>query len=434
MPDEQPRDLLDLYLYHIGTSEVPTQFHFWACLSMISACVGDRVWVQTNAVNRVYPNLYVFLIGPSGSGKEKAISTAHKLVVEALGAVKAHYVANRRDESMVDKLLSCYSGMSTKQNILEYLVLGAKMDKVTRVRKSTRSKFYFVTEELANSLNTPALAHELVKLMTALFVPSPAPMMEGTRVNGFVELSNICPNWLAGTTDEWLLECIPKTSIEGGFFARVCSVRGRRNYRQRCPQIIYPDDYDEVREEIRRRVESLLWLEGGYTLSDEARRYHDEWYMGRPEPQESVMEPAFNRADEMVYKLSLLLAIASWQGTFDSEGNVFGHEPLIELNHLQEAIHIWDNLAAEMPGTIRMANASTQSKDVDRLAEVISHYKQIMRSDLMRIVSSRGLNAERLDKALTTLIEGEEIKAHTEQLPGATKPRRWYEWVGEEEE
>lgn len=421
-------DLIDLYLYHIGKSEVPKQFHLWACLSMMAACVSDRVWVQINPVNRVYSNLYVFLIGPSGSGKEKAISTALKFVQGGLDRLRGYYESIGVDPAYVEQILNPYAGMATKQSILEFFVLGSKPDP-RGVRKATREKFYFVTEELANSLNTPALAHELVKLMTALFVPPAVPIMEGTRTNGFVELENTCLNWLAGTTDEWLLECVPKTSIEGGFFARVCSVRGRRDYKHRHPQIIYPCDYEQIREEILRRVEALMWLAGSYQLSKEAQERHDAWYMDRPAPKESVLEPTFNRADEMVYKLALLLAIADWPGTFDDEGNVTGHEAVIQLEHLNEAIELWDSLAMEIPATIRVANMSAQTRDVDIAEDAIKRAKTITRHELMRSVNNRGLNKERLDKALDTLIDRECVKEHTEMTPGATKPRRWYVWM-----
>lgn len=425
----QNPDLIDLYMYHVGQSEVPKQFHLWSCLSMIAACIGDRVWVQTNPVNRVYPNLYVFLVGPSGSGKEKAISTALKLTHEGLARLGNYYADMGADPQSVSQILNIYSGMATKQSLLEFFVLGSKPD--TRgVRRSTREKFYFITEELANSMNNPGLAHELVKLMTALFVPPSSPMMEGTRTSGFVELNQTCLNWLAGTTDEWLLECVPRTSIEGGFFARVLSVRGRRNYEQRFPQIIYPPDYQEVREEILRRVESMLWLQGSYSLSKDAQEYHDDWYNARPAPSEAVLEPAFNRADEMVHKLALIHAIADWPGTFDEQGNVTGHESVIEVVHLEDAIKLWESVSSEIQDTIKVANSSPVSRDVEVTMDILARAGDIWRTELMKKVHNRGLNKDRLDKALETLVDSGSVLTYTDDSSGSM--RRWYRWVREE--
>ena len=88
--DEGERQFIDLYMHMIGRSEVPRRFHFWSAMSLLAACVADRVWVKADIATKIYPNLYVFLVGPSGSGKEQAIKVVLKLVAEQQSKVNPY--------------------------------------------------------------------------------------------------------------------------------------------------------------------------------------------------------------------------------------------------------------------------------------------------------------------------------------------------------
>ena len=41
--DAGERHFLNLYMHMIGRSEVPRRFHFWSAMSLLAACVADRV-------------------------------------------------------------------------------------------------------------------------------------------------------------------------------------------------------------------------------------------------------------------------------------------------------------------------------------------------------------------------------------------------------
>ena len=149
---------------------------------------------------------------------------------------------------------------------------------------------YFVTEELGACVRSGDLGQDLIATMTAFYVRPPL-MVDGTRQHGFVKLIDPCVNWLAGTTDEWMLRSVPKDAVEGGFVARVQVVRGQRNYSERYPRMIYPDDYEQVRAHLMSRIEDLLALEQGeFTLTDEAMAVHDAWYLNAKPPADSSLQ------------------------------------------------------------------------------------------------------------------------------------------------
>lgn len=389
-------NFINLYMYHIGKSEVPRQFHLWACLSLIAACVGDSVWVQRDRAKQVYPNLFVFLIGPSGSGKESAVNTA-------LGFIK--------DIERVN----AYPGKITGPALWDFLSLRGERDEATQMMVTQSPRVYFVTEELGACIRAGELAFDLITMMTSMFMRPPF-LIDGTRTRGYVKLIEPCINWIAGTTDEWLVKSIPRDAIEGGFWARVLSVRGQRNHAIRYPTIQYPEDYEAVKAHLKERVEALTWLEGGYRLSEEAQVWHDQWYMKRIAPAEKLYDPAFNRGDEMVYKLALLLALADWPGSFDT-GGISNHEPIIEIKHLEEAVELWDGLVWDLPETIKVSAASPETGDMKVVQDVLDRAGTMERTPLMRKVSSYGLNKERLDAAIVSLLDQETIKE--EKYPSA---------------
>lgn len=409
---DETRHFIDLYMYHVGVSEVPRKFHLWACLSLLAAVVQDRIWVRCDAARVIYPNLYCFLIGPSGSGKENAINTAVGLA--------------QRIES-----LRVYAGMATKQAILDFMGLQGEFDKQRNIRIAHNPHLYFVTEELAMCVRPGELAHDLLTLMTGLYVRSPYPITEGTRGRGFVQIESACVNWLAGSTDEWLIKTVPKDAIEGGFFARVLAIRGERNYQVRCARMHLPPDYQQVREHLMERVEALTWVQGEHVLSEAAQARHETWYMSRHIPNDKSLLPAFNRADAMVHKLATLIRLAEWPGTFDESGQPTDYEPIIDVRHLEEAIELWDSVAWHIPETVRVASATTQTRDVDEVRDIVKRAQRLDRTSLMRRSTIRGMNKERLDKALATLYDEGVVREESWTSEG-TKPKRGYVWLEDE--
>jgi hypothetical protein len=195
--------------------------------------------------------------------------------------------------------------------------------------------------------------------------------------------------------------------------------------------MIYPDDYEQVRAHLISRIEDLLSLEEGeFELDEEAIKVHDDWYLNAKPPGDSALLPSFNRADTLIYKLSLLLALAEWPGreSVNEDGEVV-FDCKIRDRHVKEAIGLWNDLVWDMPETLKMANANPQSQDVEIVRKVIRKEESVLRSVLMQKVGSRGINKDRLDKAIDTLLAEESVKDHSEVGRG-NKPRVWYTWEG----
>jgi hypothetical protein len=384
---DRTSNFLRLYLHHCGHSEIPAQWHYWAAMSVLAASVADRVWVQADDARRVRCNLYVMLVGPSGSGKEHAITKAAKLAHEGGGDI-----------------INLYAGRATRQHILDRLGKGVQAADGTTLL--TNSKLYLVTEELGSSLRTGEHGWELISFMTELYIPPPYPYRDGTRTSGQIVLIDPLLNWLAGSTEQWLKRVVPTDAMEGGFFPRIVTVRGQRDHATRHPKIRLPEDVEEVREHLLWRISGYTWLQGAMSLTPDAATRREQWYMDVPPPTTVESDPVFNRRDEMIHRFAALHALADCEAV----PQVPSVPPNIELKHVESAIESWEWIMGEVPKTLRLSKVTPRAEMVEYVRELLQREQQMDRSALLRKVGGRGMVAKDLDDCLTTLIQGEEVE------------------------
>jgi hypothetical protein len=365
-------DFLSLYQRHAGKSEIPPQYHRWAGISLVAGCLSDRVMVERHKDAPMPVNLYVYLVGSSGTGKEKAISTAIRYASGVEG---------------VDLL----AGRATGAALLKYL--------------QEHPKLYFVTEELGMSVRAGEQADDLIKIMTALYSAHGYPVGDVTIARGERIVVDHCVNWLAGTTEEWLIRSISRDAIEGGFFARVIPVLGRKDYTIRYPKIQYPPDYQHLKALLRARVEVYASIEGVFQLSEDATALHDKWYRTLAPPTEKALEPSFNRADEMVHKLAAILEVMAW----DPADRQACLSPMIQATTLQAAVQLWEETLVGLPTIIKAASSTTRSLEIELVWELIQRMPGVTFPELLRRVGNRGLDREALRRALGTLQEREDV-------------------------
>src|SRR5690554_3711411 len=76
-------DFVSKYLRVTGGTEVPTFFRRWSILASLGAWIGRDAYFQHGDM-KVYPNMYVMLLGVPGTRKSSAIKRAKK-VLQAAG-------------------------------------------------------------------------------------------------------------------------------------------------------------------------------------------------------------------------------------------------------------------------------------------------------------------------------------------------------------
>lgn len=381
---ERTSNFLQLYLHHCGVSEVPKEFHVWACFSLVAACVADRVYFYKFRDRPLYPNLYTVLVGPSGLGKGEAIDTAMKFVA---GNGKVNY----------------YEGRATAARLVDHL---AKLSK-----QQDAAHMYLVTPELKMAVGTGALAEDFVLKMTEWY-KGRAEIQDGTRTAGNSVIKNLCMNWIAGTTRAWMLESLSRSAVEGGFLGRTLTIELLKYPDKRHRRPTYPEDYDEVYAHLRARVKMLTHTEGEMVLTTAAERVEQEWYENRPRPADESLWPTWKREHDLMLKLAMVLSL------MDSSDLV------ITRSHMLLAQHFSAVAMRAVPSIVRAASVTRDTMHIEVLRDKLFREKTITPHNLRMWASSR-MPKDRYTAALSLLRELREI-----QVARGTTGATVFVWMG----
>lgn len=368
---------IDRYLQYAGTAPAPAAFHRWCALTCLAAAAADRVWLESLG-ERLAPNLYVFLIGPSGIGKGVASNLALRVLTHS-GVVRI------------------YQGMLTAKHLCD--MLG---------RDRSDPKVLLVTPELSLSIGDKVLADPLIRLATELYAGSLYEFSEGTRTHGVVRFSNYCLNWLAGTTAEWLRDSVPRSAVEGGFFARI-NVVAERGPVPRCPRPVLGLS---VLPSLVEDVQRVAQLQGPMTLTRPAEDLYWEWYEQRPGPDTPTAEPIWARVPVHVVKLAMLLSLAE------------GSSMQVEARHVIEARQLAEQSLRALPRLIEYMALSPDAEGLKIVQDAIREAGTIQHAPLVRAMMERGLSSGKVRDHLDTLRQAGLIEVAT------PRQRITYTWRG----
>lgn len=384
-----PPSWLEYYLYAAGISLVPPQFHVWCGMAALAACVADRVYYEKFKGERLTPNLYVMLIGPSGVGKNQAIRRAQKRV-EAV--------------ENVDRVQP-YRGKITAEQLLSRL---------GDPRRRWGNYIWLITPELAMEVGNGPKAETFITHMTELF-DSDTVVQDSTRTSGHFSIDRPTANWTSGTTQDWLLRSVGKADILGGFFARIFPIPGERSL-FRIPKPIFPPDYDHVNAWLTDYLNALTWVEGEMTMDDHADALHTWWIETRHEPVDDMLWHFYTHGDNLLIKLAMNLALAD------------DCKLVIEYGHMANAIALYEWVNAHLPEVLEFAH---RTPDVERLELLSATIRQasgawVQHSHVLRTVSNRGVTRESFESMLRTLVERGEVQL------GKGHGAKMYRWIGDE--
>lgn len=75
-------DWIGAYLEYTKTSASPPIYHHWVAMNVLGSALERKVWIDWEYEN-IYPNMYIFLVGSSGSKKGTALKLAKPILTAA---------------------------------------------------------------------------------------------------------------------------------------------------------------------------------------------------------------------------------------------------------------------------------------------------------------------------------------------------------------
>lgn len=294
---------LDDLLNETSEAESPTQYIYWAGLSAISAVIKNRIWIE-KGYYRLYPNIYVMLIGASGLRKGFPVSVA-KSLVEAVDVTRV--VAGRIS---IQGLLKELSTARTEEN-------GRVHSDACAFLVSGEFASYLIEDNAAIYILTDlhdTHAHE--KGWTNTLAG------ENRR-----HLDFPCLTFLGGSNQINLAETLPKSAHGGGLIARTFLVYADK--KARINSLVFSKerkDYSHLKEYLRQ----IACLSGPFKWGDKVDIYYDDWYnkMQYKLEEDNVEDPTgtFNRIHDQILKVGMLISLAE------------STDMILEQRHIDQAI------------------------------------------------------------------------------------------------
>lgn len=286
---------------------VPELFSTWAGLAALSGAIERKLWHKTNR-GRLYPGIYVLLVGPAASGKTLPIHEARKILEK---------VPNR--------------------NIAPSNISRAAF--VDELNEATRSVVR--PGETPSAIHFNALSIMLDEFGVFLsayepdFLAALTAMWDG---NAFVErkrklenkivLPNVSLMLIAACTPGFLNNLIPEDAWEQGFMSRTTIVYSGAS----DPQDLWKEwpGHDQKVEALVKDLKIIGDMYGEMVFMDEAKEAIRAWHLagGPPAPLHPSLKGYTNRRTVHLIKLCMLVSAAD------------SGEYLVTAEHYQRALTI----------------------------------------------------------------------------------------------
>jgi len=267
---------------HLDDIESPNSYIVWSGLAALAAVLRDNIYFKYRH-DKIYPNVYVFIIaGSSATRKDAPVRICEKLVRE-IGNTKI------------------VSGRSSIQAVMKMLGENYTNDKGHRLKGASG---ILCSKELSDLVVEDPVA---MKVITDWY--DCHDTWDNNLISGGVsKLENVCVTILAASNDILFQDVFKNAEIYGGLLARsfIISENRRKKKNSRMFDSLDQRDLYPILIEHLRKLSSL---KGEVIFTDHAKRYYDDWY-------NSIEDDRFDRAGVIarihtgVLKISILLASA----------------------------------------------------------------------------------------------------------------------------
>lgn len=258
-------------------------FRKWAAITALAGVLEQKVWLTTTSP--IYPNIYAFLVGHPGIGKNRVIRAVKSYLEEV---PQFHFApTSMTGPSLVDALLESKRTIVRLPDVpLEY------------------NTMMITAEELTAFMHK--FDDEMIGILSAFYDPDPyIQHRRGKEIR--IKINRPQLSILTGTTPSNLLKFLPEFAWDQGFTSRCILVYSDEK--------IIGDDF-EKKEMLQNKdmihdLKAINSLSGEFTVSDEYRKAINNWrQLGEPTvPNHPKLLHYNSRRRVHLYKLSMVSCV-----------------------------------------------------------------------------------------------------------------------------
>lgn len=346
-------NFIDAYLTFTQNQESTKKIHRWVAISIMAGAMQRKVLLDFSHY-KVFPNLYTFIIGESGTVRK---STSTGIGVDLLRELDTVKIMSER---------------VTAASLIEQLGRCSQEFEVDGRTEYQSAPFCYASELIVLMREVFGSTSEL---LTTFYDCAPnnshKPWVYETKGSGRTEIFGPCLNLLGASTPAWLTKAIPANEMEGGFASRVIFV-----VEQSDPdKFIAIPERDPVTAQMRPKLvedlQTIHSLRGTFEFTPEAKDFYKPWYENYRRDKTKIKDPRFAgyyaRKPITCLKIAMVLAV--------NEGN----ELKLQTHHIQEGIDLLTSLENDMidafgaTGNNRLAPGIEKVKTLLKLKGTMEH-------------------------------------------------------------
>lgn len=248
-------DWLESYLEYTYNSEPATNFRLWTGISVIAAALKRKCCLPWGYFN-LYPNLYIVLVGPSGSRKGTAMGPGQAML-RRLGVKVASEAITR--EALIRELKNSSDTQANSDGS----------------RLAMHSSLTIFSKEM-----TVFLGYNNQQLMADLcdWFDCDERWTYRTKNMGTDEIIGVWVNLIGATTPDLLQTTLPRDAIGGGLTARMIMIYEPRKGKT----VVFPIPSEEdklIGEKLVADLEQISMLSGEFKVTEEFLEEWARWYL-----------------------------------------------------------------------------------------------------------------------------------------------------------
>lgn len=204
-------DLISHYLDYMAPMRGSTNFHRWAILSVISALLERRVWLDRGRLGIIFPNTYTLFVGGPACGKSWAAEQATRFIqhVKIPGRKSPYCGATKITQAAL------YKDLQDSERAYSIAGFGALK----------QSPLFIYASELAVNMSDfggGTLTNELIDFYDSKSLSF--TMVKRTIKDSLITLTNPSITFLGCTTEEYLQSASQDKLITSGLSSRIVYV------------------------------------------------------------------------------------------------------------------------------------------------------------------------------------------------------------------
>lgn len=370
-------NFISTLLEHLETAESPNSYIKWAGLAAIAAILRDSIFFKSK-LDTIYPNIYVIIVAASSATRKDApVRICEKLVREVA----------------TTKLIA---GRASIQAVMRILSENYTNDKGHRLKGASG---ILLSKEFSDLVVDDPVA---MKVITDWY-DCHDHWDNNLITSGVSKLENVCITILAASNDVLFQDVFKNSEIYGGLLARSFIVsesrrktKNSRMYDTAGDKNLYPL--------LVQHLQGLLKFKGAVELTEEAKKYYDEWYL-------SIDDEKFDRAGVIarmhtgVLKVSILLAAAREN-----------FKMVVTKHDVEQAIDWCGSLIKNYKQVTIVSGKSDLANPMNLiLAELLREKSHVIQRRVLIQRLLGAIDVPILDRCVETLVEAEYLRVTQRQ-------------------